>query len=158
MILLQKGGRDTGPCLTESKKESLRTTESEQSHRVYWGEVQSSQEWEGSQLGSHRGFLSLTFYWDPIRKFVRLHAWPLVRAGPEHVYLFLFFPKLCRPCCLLSLPLSDAVCLRGGPLSFPAWCQPVPYSELLEQSLRLIFFYNIICSGTSWLVCYEALP
>ena len=69
------------------------TTESEQSNRVYWEKVQSSEEWEGSSLGSHQGFLSLTFYWDLIRKFVRLHAWHLAWAGPEHVYLILFFPN-----------------------------------------------------------------
>ena len=46
----------------------------------------------GSQLGSCQGFLSLTFYWDLIRRrFVRFHARHPAQVGRKQVRLILFF-------------------------------------------------------------------
>ena len=76
----------------------------------------------GSQLGCHWGFLSLAFYWDLIRKSVRIHTWHLAQSGLEHVYLILFIPQTPLPLPLLQLCTCSCI--------LPPWSSLISFSNV----------------------------
>lgn len=86
--------------------------ESKQSSRVYWKKVQSSQEWEGSRLGSHWGLCPWLFI-----RTVSESLWDFMHGtqlGQVQTCLSYPLPKLHCHCGFLSLRLTAAVGLPEG--------------------------------------------